>query len=129
MRLDFQNHGKFIDRRLHRRVDAGMMAVVGTSSGKVMQCHLRDVSLTGACMESEFILEHGGELWLLLRVPNDGAVEHVLTPARVVRFEQERARGIVYGVRFEGLPDRGRAVLDEFVVQGASCSALAGREG
>ena len=118
MRLDFQSHGRFIDRRVHRRVDAGMVAVVGTNSGKVLQCRLRDISLTGACMESEFILEKDSDVWLLLRIPGSNAVEHVLTSARVVRFGEQRDADLVYGVSFEGLPERGRVVLDEYVMQG-----------
>lgn len=123
MKLDYTVHGGAIDQRMHRRAAGDLMAVVGTAQGRAVQCRLKDISLSGARMESGFLLEKESEIWLLFRVPHADAVEHVLAPARVVRLDQAVDDTITYGVRFSEIPERSRTVIDEYVAatSGVEC--------
>ena len=123
MKLDYRGHGGTIDQRKHRRATGDLMAVVGTAQGRAVQGRLKDLSLSGARMEASFLLERESEVWLLFRVPHAEAVEHVLAPAKVVRLHHGNEETIVYGMRFTEVPERSRAVIDEYVARatGAEC--------
>jgi len=99
------------------------MAVVGTAQGRAGRGCVKDLSLSGARMESGFLLEKESEVWLLFRVPHAEAVEHVLAPARVVRLDHTNGETVVYGMRFTDIPERSRSVIDEYVAltTGAEC--------
>jgi hypothetical protein len=102
------------------------MAVVGTTQGRAVHCCLKDLSLSGARMESGFLLEKECEIWLLFRVPASDAVEHVLAPAHVVRLDREVDEIISYGVHFDSVPERSLRVIDDYVAAaseaGYACS-------
>lgn len=124
MESEYNTHGEAIERRRHTRAAGDLMAVLKTGREHGVPCRLRDVSLSGARLESACRPDTEDDFSLLFRVPSANVVEHVLVSARIVWLEEVREGRITYGVQFLNVSGRGQAVIDEYVAASSEAECL-----